>query len=369
MPIPTDSPVVHAAGATPDRVLLIGSGPVVGYGVLAYELSISGEIARHAARLTQRGMDIDIITAPRLDVSAVVDMIPRLRLDRYDALMLILGSYEVSTLRSIASWTRDLNLLLDVIRQQGGAYLPILVAGVPPLDKVVRLPLLELFVRHCRKMDAASKSAAATRNNVTFVPLQGLHAGPISKVDRRVNAEWAASVAPALAEQLERDSPPRCEAVDEEARLVALHELRILDTGADSDIHKVVDDALQAFGAAGASFSLIDRERHIVKSGAGLLATATEVPRAESICAVTIETSRLLVIEDMSKDPHYVDKPFVTGEPGLRFYAGYPVEAPSGERIGSLCIVDVKPREFSAAEASLLRELALRVQRIVWNQG
>jgi len=53
----------------------------------------------------------------------------------------------------------------------------------------------------------------------------------------------------------------------------------------------------------------------------------------------------------------------------VRFYAGYPLEAPEGVRVGALCVVDTKPRRFSPAEASLLRDLALRVQAVLWTEA
>jgi GAF domain-containing protein len=57
----------------------------------------------------------------------------------------------------------------------------------------------------------------------------------------------------------------------------------------------------------------------------------------------------------------------MVGTQQVRFYAGYPIEAPNGQRVGALCIVDTKPRRFSRKEAELLRELALRVQTLLWD--
>ena len=91
----------------------------------------------------------------------------------------------------------------------------------------------------------------------------------------------------------------------------------------------------------------------------------TDLPRSESFCATTIDLGGALIVEDALHDARFNTLPAVT-ENGIRFYAGYPVEAPNGQRIGTLCLFDDTPRSFSSADRSLLRELALRVQAELW---
>lgn len=67
-------------------------------------------------------------------------------------------------------------------------------------------------------------------------------------------------------------------------------------------------------------------------------------------------------------DPRIAETTWASGEE-FRFYAGYPIESPDGQRIGALCIVDTKPRHFGPQDATLLRELTLRVQALLWESA
>jgi GAF domain-containing protein len=86
------------------------------------------------------------------------------------------------------------------------------------------------------------------------------------------------------------------------------------------------------------------------------------MPRFASLCDVTIQRREHFAVENAALDPRFVENPMVAGPPHLRFYAGYPIEAPNGTRVGTLSVFDPHPRGFSDADAALLRGLALMVQ-------
>ncbi|WP_082764209.1 GAF domain-containing protein [Frondihabitans sp. PAMC 28766] len=75
---------------------------------------------------------------------------------------------------------------------------------------------------------------------------------------------------------------------------------------------------------------------------------------------------RQFVVEDALTDPRYSHYSLVTGDPGVRFYAGYPIESPDGQRIGALCVMDSCPRTFTDEDAQLLRGLAQKAQEELW---
>jgi len=75
-----------------------------------------------------------------------------------------------------------------------------------------------------------------------------------------------------------------------------------------------------------------------------------------------MESQGPLVVPDALADPRFLDHPLVLGAPHTRFYAGFPIESPSGERIGVLCVFDPEPRPIDEVDTVLLRELALMVQ-------
>ncbi|MHA7220324.1 GAF domain-containing protein [Arthrobacter sp. MDT1-48-3] len=91
-----------------------------------------------------------------------------------------------------------------------------------------------------------------------------------------------------------------------------------------------------------------------------------DLPRGIALCAKTIEHDRTLVITDAALDPNWRDHPLVTGEPRIRFYAGHPISTAGGWRIGTLCLIDDKPRTFTEEDVQVLRRLVAQVQLHIW---
>jgi GAF domain-containing protein len=74
-----------------------------------------------------------------------------------------------------------------------------------------------------------------------------------------------------------------------------------------------------------------------------------------------MDPAHLLVVNDATTDARFASNPLVTGDPGIRFYAGAPLVAPDGSAVGTLCVIDSKPRQLSGAQLDLLRQLAAHV--------
>jgi hypothetical protein len=144
-------------------------------------------------------------------------------------------------------------------------------------------------------------------------------------------------------------------------RLTALHDLEILDTPREERFDRVVRLAQRLFDVPMAAITLLDSDRAWVKASTGL--DVREGPRCDAFCDRTIRQAGPFVITDAARDKDFATNPFVTQGPGIRFYAGQPLVAPGGQRIGSLCILDSKPREIPPAELSLLRDLADWVEK------
>lgn len=147
---------------------------------------------------------------------------------------------------------------------------------------------------------------------------------------------------------------------DETLRLQVLHSLKILDTPAEERFERITRMAVRMFQVPTALFSLVDSNRQWFKSRQGL--DACETSRAISFCGHAIAVGGTFVVEDTRADERFSDNPLVTGEPHIRFYAGQPVSAPNGSRIGTLCLIDSKPREFTAEDCDLLAELGQLVE-------
>ncbi|MFC7207771.1 GAF domain-containing protein [Comamonas endophytica] len=105
-----------------------------------------------------------------------------------------------------------------------------------------------------------------------------------------------------------------------------------------------------------AAISIVDESRQWFKSRVGI--DVSETARNDSFCTCTIESASVLVVEDALTDPRFADSLLVTGDPGIRFYAGVPLHLPSGHALGSLCVIDTQPRKLNDQEIQLLQDLA-----------
>jgi diguanylate cyclase (GGDEF)-like protein len=147
----------------------------------------------------------------------------------------------------------------------------------------------------------------------------------------------------------------------ETARLKALGRIAILDSGPEASFDRVTGLACRLFGVPHALISLVDSHRLWFKSHAGW--PQGEAGRDGSFCAHAILRDDVMVVPDASLDPHFFRHPWVAGAPGIRFYAGQPLSATSGEHIGTLCVMDCVPRRFDAQNRADLAALAKIVER------
>lgn len=148
--------------------------------------------------------------------------------------------------------------------------------------------------------------------------------------------------------------PPK--PANERARLATLRSLNILDTSAEERFDRLTRLAKRLFGVPIALVSLVDENRQWFKSCVGL--NATETSRDISFCGHAIAHDDILMIPDARADERFHDNPLVVGEPGIRFYAGCPLTVPDGSKLGTLCLIDVRPRELGEEDRALLRDLA-----------
>lgn len=140
-------------------------------------------------------------------------------------------------------------------------------------------------------------------------------------------------------------------------RVKALNRYSIFNTPSEPSFNKIVQLAKSIFKTSIAHLSFMDAEREVVKASIGL-ENLLNVDRGESMCALTVFNSEITVIEDALKEPFLKNHPYVQGTFGLRFYAGAPLTSPDGFVIGTLCLVDKQPRQFTESEREILRNLA-----------
>jgi len=148
---------------------------------------------------------------------------------------------------------------------------------------------------------------------------------------------------------------------NEESRLQNLRDLDILDTSSDERFDRLTRMAKHMFDVPIALVSLVDENRQWFKSCIGL--DVSETPRDISFCGHAILGSDVFIIPDTAKDERFADNPLVTDEPNIRFYAGCPIRLSDGSALGTLCIIDRKPRELTEEDIEALQDLAATAER------
>ena len=143
------------------------------------------------------------------------------------------------------------------------------------------------------------------------------------------------------------------------ARLAALERYRVLDTGSEREFDDIVSIAAELCGVPIALISLIDEKRQWFKAAFGV--EVAETPREIAFCDHAIRQRDVLVVEDTTQDARFAQNPLVTGAPYVRFYAGAPLLTADGLAIGTLCVLDRRPRGLNQTHHLALEALARQV--------
>ncbi|WP_166787981.1 GAF domain-containing protein [Cryobacterium adonitolivorans] len=380
IPLPADAPQAHSPGVDSDRILIVGGGPAIGWGVLSHTIALPGALARALTARTGRGADVDVIARSSMTPRSAPEHIDFANLWRYDAVVLTLGIADAGRLTSTRAWRRDLSSLVEQIQRSSSLGTEVFLAGIVPLATmpVFSGPFGALAGAQALELNAASVDVCAGVKRLTFVSLPGTPVGASGRFRSASDYDiWADVLAERMAGSLEPQG--RADGVTEpevqgrtpeeieDARHRALMALNLLDTAPEERFDRIVALASSSLGASAAAFTVLDGERQWHKSMVGL--AVSEIPRSTSFCTVTVLEPAALVVPDALLDERFRENPLVVSGPKLRFYAGFPIESPSGERIGALCVYDQNPRPREGVDVVLLRELALLLQNELWQSA
>ena len=143
---------------------------------------------------------------------------------------------------------------------------------------------------------------------------------------------------------------------DEDGRMRAVERYRILDTPEDGAFDRIAALAARVFSVPVAIVSVVDHDRIWFKAHHGT--EVTQIGRDPGLCASAILQDGPWIVEDATRDARTLSNPLVAGEFGLQFYAGVPLRTPDGFNLGTFCILDREPREFTAEDTRTLEDLA-----------
>ena len=150
---------------------------------------------------------------------------------------------------------------------------------------------------------------------------------------------------------------------DEEQRLASLRALKVLDTPLEDRFDRITRLAAALFNVPVALVSLVDENRQWFKSRHGL--EVPETSRDSSFCAHVVCDREPMIVPDTFQDPRFADNPLVLHEPRIRFYAGAPLILEDGSCVGSLCLIDTRPRLVAETDLARLHDLTdLAVQEL-----
>ena len=153
---------------------------------------------------------------------------------------------------------------------------------------------------------------------------------------------------------------------NDDDRVASLKAMNLLSTPREADLDRITRTAQKIFGTEMALVSLVDKERQWFKSRVGL--DAPETPRDVSFCGHALHDEQTFVVEDATKDERFHDNPLVTGGPNVRFYAGQPLTNVEGFRIGTLCVISPKARDFTSEDQQTLQDLGRMVEIVLANR-
>ena len=146
---------------------------------------------------------------------------------------------------------------------------------------------------------------------------------------------------------------------EEERRLKALAEYRILGTEPESCYDDITQIAARTCHVPISLMTLVDKDRQWFKSKVGF--QTSETRRDWSFCTHAIKENNPLIVHDAYQDKRFINNPLVIGEPKIRFYAGFPLKNNDGNKLGTLCVIDRKPGSLDEEQCSIMELLAKQI--------
>jgi hypothetical protein len=204
-PRPSDAPEAFAAGPDADRVLIFGSGPAVGWGVLSNEIALPGSLARALRGRTGRGTKIELVADMRIAVSNALPILLAIDVSRFDAVVVVLGANDAVRLMRLGTWRKRLVAILAGVHQTSSGRPRTFVTGIPPIDFIpgFETRLGRIIATHALQMNSVTARLCGTVN-ATYIPLPAVEPeNALGVRDGQTYRTWADAVADIITPQLD----------------------------------------------------------------------------------------------------------------------------------------------------------------------
>lgn len=164
-PLPSGEPVVRVDGPDPDRVLVVGGGPAAGVGASSHAAALPGVLARALVERTGRGAVVECRAAPRVRLAELGALLEGAQLQRFDALVLVVGMLDAARGDGVRDWERRLRRHLDAVQHDGARGAAVVLSRIPPASSVLpyRGPAAVEADRQARRMNRVLARAARQR--------------------------------------------------------------------------------------------------------------------------------------------------------------------------------------------------------------
>jgi lysophospholipase L1-like esterase len=374
VPRPMNDPHGFAPGPNADRILIVGSGLAVGWGVASHAIALPGALARSLSARTGRGCTVDLVAAPEMDAANVLGALDAVSFSRYDSVIIVLGVNDALHVTPSSEWRENLSSLLAALIHHTANDTPLIVMGIPPIRSI---PVFDsvtgsLANLSARRLNAITSEVCETRPETIFVPLAS--SLPSEEGRHRTSSQYrelADTIAHALLPRLTRSlgdrqgiwalTPER-----ERQRQRSVDALALADAHGTPALKRLALLAKEAYGTETALITVLDGGLQWYLAAAGN--EIGVIPRELAMCQWTVQTHNGLIVRDTLADDRFSESPLVTSGPKIRFYAGFPLETPDGERIGAMCVLDSSPRRRQAdlVDTAFLQQLAVLAQNELW---
>jgi hypothetical protein len=337
-----------------DRVLLVGNGPVHGWGVLTHELSLVGHLARELRARTGRDVGVEFVGDERMTARSAETWVGSRAADGHDLAIIAIGLNDALRLTPVRQFEEDYRMLVDRVRADLPEHAHLVLVTLPHVRSYAMAQgwLGRVAEQHAARLSQVIRESAIRVPGAQVVEAPQEHFLRDAPLGSR---EFFEDLASQLVEQVGPvlDTARAARRADPE-RFV-LSATRVLAATADPVLDRLVTDAQQRFGVAVAAVNLVDGDRIWSAALAGGL--PVQMPTPLVYCGIVTGTDSELIVPNRHKDSRFDGNP-ILDVVGLPFYTGVPLHDPAGTVIGALCVLDHTPHDSSYVALPELRRMA-----------